>query len=230
MNLTGKPLIRLRHHTQVLATSVRHNTTMATTSSTQSAAPWRSQFLEHVGKMESPEFVLSTVARPHNSSFSAEPRARYCIFRGMWASLPPNKHNDADKNPEVYESDCLTFTTDVRMEKANHFFESESSDETATGGGAPVEAVWWVKEKDIMTQWRVRGDAWILGPDVEDGRKKGPKTVKEAIQPRMRVLNETQKDDWKWGTEVTAHFGNLSPGMRGMLIVKIVHRRKLMDL
>jgi len=26
---------------------------------------------------------------------------------------------------------------------------------------------------------------------------------------------EDKKDDWSWATELTAHFGNLSPGMRG---------------
>lgn len=31
----------------------------------------------------------------------------------------------------------------------------------------------------------------------------------------MRVVNEEGKERWSWEKELTAHFGNLSPGMRG---------------
>jgi pyridoxamine 5'-phosphate oxidase len=216
MSLAGKPLVRLRHQSKLFSAAARNNTTMAT-SSTHSAAPWRKQFLEHMDKMEPPEFVLGTVAKTQNPPLNAEPRVRFCVFRGMWASLPPNKRNEAPRNSESYESDCFTFTTDVRMDKAKDFFESSDSDYRGSGGGAPVEAVWWVKD-DIQTQWRVRGDVWMLAPDFEDGRKKGPKAVKEAISSRMRAKDGKDVADFDWTKEVTAHFGNLSPGMRGKRI------------
>jgi len=31
----------------------------------------------------------------------------------------------------------------------------------------------------------------------------------------MRVLQEGKEKEWSWQTELTAQFGNLSPGMRG---------------
>lgn len=85
-----------------------------------------------------------------------------------------------------------------------------------TGGGGPVEAVWWVEESG--TQWRVRGTAWVLGPDVdgEEGRR-----AREVIMRRMRRREPTGRGEgggqegWSWSREVTAHFGNLAPGMRG---------------
>lgn len=187
----------------------------APTSATYSSAPWRKDFLEHIDKMDSPEFVLGTVAKTQDSPLGAEPRVRFCVFRGFWGSLPPNKHNDIDKNSDAFESDCFTFTTDVRMQKCKDFFVDDS-DYHASGGGAPVEAVWWVNE-DVKHQWRVKGDVWVLGPDFADGEKKGPKAVKDAIAARMRVSGDEKISNFDWSKEITAHFANLTPGMRGKL-------------
>jgi pyridoxamine 5'-phosphate oxidase len=137
----------------------------------------------------------------------------------MWAELPENKHNEAPKNGRVYESDLLTMTTDVRMAKVPEIFASspghgDVSQSQGSGGGGPVEAVFWVK--DVMTQWRIRGDAYIVGQDIEGSGEEssGTRTVKSKVGERMRVVEEG-KESWSWGTELTAHFGNLSPGMRG---------------
>ena len=93
-----------------------------------------------------------------------------------------------------------------------------------SGGGGPVEAVFWIEsgkdqdsgeEKKVMTQWRIRGTAWLLGPDA-DGPEAGE--VREVLRQRMRrVEGKTPADEegWSWAKEVTAHFGNLSPVMRG---------------
>ena len=122
--------------------------------------------------MPSPQFVLGTLASaPEGSPTPFVPRVRYCIFRGFWTELPENKHNDAERNPRVYESDLPTFTTDVRMEKVAQIFGSSaghavSADQTqGSGGGGPVEAVWWVEE--TSTQWRVRGRAYVVSDDIE---------------------------------------------------------------
>jgi len=138
--------------------------------------------------------------------------------------LPENKHNDAPKNERIYESDLPTFTTDVRMQKPFEIFSSSSGhadDEKlvqGSGGGGPCEAVWWVK--DVMTQWRMKGQAFIVGPDIEgEGEQSkessGVRTTKSEVGTRMKVIKEDGKENWSWKTELTGHFGNVSPGMRG---------------
>ncbi|TGO53634.1 hypothetical protein BCON_0120g00310 [Botryotinia convoluta] len=196
--------------------------TSTTTPASIGQAPWRPLFLSHLSKMDSPEFVLSSL-QPSNDKDSPTPylpRARYCIYRGMWAELPENKHNEAPMNDRVYESDLPTFTTDVRMEKVPQFFASsqghgEVEQSQGSGGGGPVEAVFWIKE--VMTQWRVKGEAYIVGQDIEGSGQEssGTRTVKTKIGERMRVVKEDGKEGWSWGKELTAHFGNISPGMRG---------------
>jgi pyridoxamine 5'-phosphate oxidase len=138
----------------------------------------------------------------------------------MWCTLPENEHNTARKNEPVYESDMLTFTTDVRMGKVPQIFASsagggEVEQSQGSGGGGPVEAVFWIK--DVMTQWRFKGKAYIIGPDIEGTGEEssGVRTVKSRVGEGMHVVKEEGKGDWSWQREVSAHFGNLSPGMRG---------------
>lgn len=147
----------------------------------------------------------------------------------MWGELPENKHykDSWPKNKRVYESDMITLTTDVRMAKVPEIFASshghgEVSQSQGSGGGGPVEAVFWVKE--TMTQWRLRGEAYVVGRDIEgDGEESsGVRTVKSKVGERMRVVSEEGKEGWSWGTELTAHFGNLSPGMRGSFKVSLI--------
>jgi pyridoxamine 5'-phosphate oxidase len=207
------PTTRLLHLARTMST---------TTLSSIGVAPWRPLFLTHLSKLDSPEFVLSSL-QPNASSSAATPylpRARHCIFRGMWGSLPENKHNEARKNDKVYDSDMLTFTTDARMEKVTQIFASsaghgEVEQSQGSGGGGPVEAVFWIK--DVMTQWRFKGEAYIIGPDIEGTGEEssGVRTVKSRVGEGMRVVKEKCKGDWSWQREVGAHFGNLSPGMRG---------------
>jgi pyridoxamine 5'-phosphate oxidase len=121
----------------------------------------------------------------------------------MWTELPENKHNDAPKNERVFETDMPTFTTDVRMQKVPQLLAT--GDEKQAGGG-PVEAVWWVQ--DTKTQWRMKGQAFVIGGT------EGQDRVKEILRRRMRVVGEEKP--WSWEKEVTAHFGNMNPGMRGM--------------
>lgn len=108
------------------------------------------------------------------------------------------------------------------MQKVGHFFASSSghasSDDQVqgSGGGGPVEAVWWIK--DTGTQWRMKGEAFVVGRDIDGGESSGVRTVKSEVGRRMRRTEaEGQEGDWSWAKELTAHFGNCSPGMRGML-------------
>lgn len=209
----------------------------STITTTQGRAPWRPLFLQHIGLMSQPSFVLSTLHPVSASSpFPAVPRARTVIFRGMWASLPHNERNPAPRNPPVYESDLLALTTDARMDKALEIARpgaeagatrtgtvAGAGTGVSSGGGGAVEAVFWAEE--AATQWRLRGTAWVLGPDLET---EGGRAVREAVGARMRRLSDggseaagaegeggTAETAWSWAREVTAHFGNLSPAMRG---------------
>jgi len=201
--------------------------TMASTSSasTPKPAPWKSAFLEHIGKMDSPEFVFSSLhSAPSGAPTSHVPRARYCIFRGFWAELPENKHNEAPQNERNYESEMPTFTSDVRMLKVPEIFNSSAGhadrreQTVGSGGGGPCEAVWWMKE--TQTQWRLKGEAFVVAPDIEEETEQskvssGVRTAKSELGSRMRVVKEEGKENWSWSKELTAHFGNNSPGLRG---------------
>ncbi|KAL1873794.1 hypothetical protein VTK73DRAFT_757 [Phialemonium thermophilum] len=192
-------------------------------------APWRELFLEHINTMPQPTFALSTLhpvpasetATPSPSSLPVVPRARTCICRGLWGTLPANTQNPAPRNPPIWESDLPVLTTDARSEKAAELVDTAGSAGLAvsaagaTGGGGPIEAVFWADR--AMTQWRIRGTALILGPDVEGA---AGKPVRDLLLSRMRRTDQRQgvggrTEDWSWSREVTAHFGNLSPIMRG---------------
>ena len=146
----------------------------------------------------------------------------------MFAELPENKHNDGPKNPRVFESDMPTCTTDVRTDKVQDLVSTgpgHGAPEQAkgSGGGGPVEAVFWVKgkglgkDKDIMVQWRIRGDAFLLAGDMENDHEQssGVRTVKSKVGERMRAVPGADTAKWSWQREIDGQWGNLSPGMRG---------------
>ena len=184
-------------------------------------APWKKTFAEHLEKIGGPsaEFYLATVTP------EGEPRVRTCIHRGFWAKLPENKHNELEKNPDIFDTDCPVFTNDARMEKTYHIFATgkgkgdREQSKSGTGGGGPVEAVYWVK--DTMTQWRIRGKAWMVASDDveggEEAQNSGTVTVKAQVGRYMRPIgdHETKVNEWSWKREVENHYENLSPGMRG---------------
>lgn len=184
------------------------NTLYRTMATSSSAAPWRADFLSHISKTEGPLLTLSTI-RPTSPP---SPRARTVVFRGMWCALPPNPRNPAPLNPPVFESDFLTLTTDARMDKAREIAPAPTSPAegpVGTDGGGRFEAVFWGSE--ASTQWRFSGRAYLLGPDVESGDPPAER-VREVLSRGMRRVAE---GEFSWGKEVTAHFGNLSPAMRG---------------
>ncbi|KAH7136498.1 hypothetical protein EDB81DRAFT_802354 [Dactylonectria macrodidyma] len=202
--------------TQLIFRHLHH--TMATENPPPTAAPWRKLFLEHVQAMGLPTCSFSTLHYEPSSSAGGtpkvSPRSRTVVYRGLWASLVPNPKNPAPLNPSVFESDLLTITNDARMEKTAELSQSgnstASSSEAQTGGGGPVEAVFWAEPS--RTQWRMRGCAYVLGPDIDS---EAAKPVKTAIKRYMRLTGGEDPAGWDWERELTAHFGNLSPGMRG---------------
>ncbi|KAF4446113.1 hypothetical protein F53441_10224 [Fusarium austroafricanum] len=199
-----RPATRSIQRTTQILSHLQH--TMSASQHTRPAAPWRSAFLSHVNKMDSPTFMLSTL---HHNESSVVPRSRTVVYRGTWAEIPVNPKNQAPLNPPLYESDLLTITTDVRMEKIAEL-STDGKNVPQSGGGGPVEAVFWALE--TKTQWRLRGHAYLLGQDVDDP---SASNVKQEIEKHMRLKNKDDSRSWSWGKEITAHFGNLSPGMRG---------------
>lgn len=191
-------------------------------------APWRSAFLAHLDELSTPTFTLSTLHGASQSSPASSPsspasssaiqfapRARTVVYRGMWASLPVNPKNTAELNPEdAYSSDLITITTDARMEKTTELLGDNAGREapSASGRGGPVEALFWIEETN--TQWRIRGHTFVVGPDIDS---EAGKPVRDALRHYMRPSpsSSLEKGDFSFARELTAHFGNLSPGMRG---------------
>lgn len=108
-------------------------------------------------------------------------------------------------NPDVYESDMLAFTTDVRMEK---LAQLESS-------GHAIEAVFWLK--DLMAQWRVKGRAFPVG-DPRGEADEEERLSREEVSKGLRLKEDADGDaeHWTWEKAVTKYFANHSPIMRGM--------------
>lgn len=206
----------------------RHLSSPNMTSKAQSAAPWRAPFLEHLSSMSEQSFTLSTLrpisSTPPNDSDnytpSVCPRARTVIYRGMWADMPVNSKNPAELNPKHFESDLFTLTSDARMEKVPEMLRSSNGPgqgtEVQSGKGGPVEAVFWMN--DVKVQWRIRGHSYVVGPDI-DSSAHSP--IREALKKHMRPTDQDKTDNtpkdasFSFSRELTAHFGNLSPGMRG---------------
>ncbi|KAG5913526.1 hypothetical protein E4U42_001080 [Claviceps africana] len=210
---------RLNRLSQYLGHLERSIMTSSSTT-TVATAPWREAFVADMESMKPPNFTLSSVYQASPSSFL--PRARTVVYRGMWASLVPNSKNPAVLNPAAYQTDLPTITTDARMHKVPELFStslpagpsssssSSSSDPSARGG--PVEAVFWADES--KTQWRLRGHVYMIGPDI-DSDHAAP--VRESLMPYMRRIraDDHTQEPWSWSRELTAHFGNVSPSMRG---------------
>ncbi|KAL4949295.1 pyridoxamine 5'-phosphate oxidase-domain-containing protein [Aspergillus filifer] len=175
------------------------------------AAPWRSLFLSSLEKSKASSFSLSSIA--HTTTQKAVPRSRTLQFRGFWPLPASSLHHsgfDALKdqkigvNPDIYESDLLSVTTDVRMKKIGQLQESDDV----------VEGVFWFEE--VSAQWRVRGRAIAIGDPEGDGNKE-EKESREIVKRAMRVKKDGEGDqkDWDLERQVSIYFANHSPVMRG---------------
>ncbi|KAI6781406.1 uncharacterized protein J7T54_002299 [Emericellopsis cladophorae] len=174
----------------------------------RSPAPWRANFLAHVKDMDEPSFNLSTLHRIDDKTIV--PRSRTVIYRGMWADMPVNSKNQAELNPKGFESDMPTLTSDARMEKVPEMLlsgqDADDKEMMQSGKGGPVEAVFWCSK--AKTQWRLRGHTYIIGPDIGSD---AVAPVRAAVERHMRG----SASEFSFTRELTAHFGNLSPMMRG---------------
>ncbi|KAL2049829.1 hypothetical protein ABVK25_009924 [Lepraria finkii] len=156
-------------------------------------APWKSTFESHISELPSPNSSShpSTAPSPPAPQPLRPPPPLLHLPRHV--GFPPRKQTQRrPRNPPLFDSDMPTFTTDVRMQKVMEIFGSSAGhadrDELiqGSGGGGPVEAVWWVK--DTGTQWRIKGDAFVVGRDIDGGggRVVGVRTVKSEVGRRMR--------------------------------------------
>lgn len=197
------------------------------TAAAAAAAPWRVDLLAHIEAMDEPSLTLATLHTTSSEPQQPTPtthataRARTAIFRGMWAGLPVNPKNSAPLNPALYESDLPTITTDLRMDKARELGWQQQQPSASAGGSGryPFEAVFWASSS--RTQWRLRGDAaYVVTRDIDTPLGRG---TREGLARYMRRSsgappgNNVSQDNggWSWSRELTAHFGNLSPMMRG---------------
>ncbi len=165
------------------------------------AAPWRQLFpAGHLQDGPGQLHVQHCAQRGDGRRGAHAPRAHRHVPRAL-GHAAGQRAEPGGAQPGVYESDLPVFTTDARMSKAAELAAS-----------AAAEAVWYAAE--AQAQWRVRGTAWALGPEPQP-------VARAAIGARMRRLERDHDDHddaaeaWSWPREVTAHFGNLSPAMRG---------------
>ncbi|KAL4887648.1 hypothetical protein BJY04DRAFT_176358 [Aspergillus karnatakaensis] len=177
-------------------------------------APWRSSFLSTLSKTKSSSFTLSTITT-NTATNTASPRSRTVEFRGFFPRPPSDLHHSAidslkaqniGLNPDVYESDFLSLTTDVRMKKMGELKE-----------GDEVEGVFWVEE--ASAQWRVKGRAVAVGEPSVHGREIGSeeRQSRERIQRGLRVKSgrEGEVQGWDWERAIAGYFANHTPVMRG---------------
>ncbi|RDW70900.1 uncharacterized protein DSM5745_08411 [Aspergillus mulundensis] len=177
------------------------------------AAPWRSLFLSSLEKSKSSSFSLASIA--HTSTNKPVPRARTVEFRGFFPKPASTLHHsgiDALKNqgiglnPDIYESDLFSVTTDARMKKMGQLTESDEA----------VEGVFWFEE--VSAQWRVRGRALAVG-DPANGADE--MEARERVQKVLRVKGDANANaegdvkEWEWDRQVATYFANHSPVMRG---------------
>lgn len=189
--------------------SIQTTSKMTLSPSTQ-RAPWRDILDSHLEKTPGYEMTIATVG--HDAQGRFVPRVRTCGYRGFFPELElhpkgqeaMDEQVDGGGNPSVYESDMLTFTTDVRMEKLGQLEES----------GHAIEAIFWLK--DVMAQWRVKGRAYAVGNPSED--EEAEQTSREEAAKGLRVKGDANGDtaEWTWEKAVTKYFANHSPIMRGM--------------
>ncbi|KAL3459112.1 pyridoxamine 5'-phosphate oxidase-domain-containing protein [Aspergillus heterothallicus] len=193
-----------------------------------SAAPWRTLFLSGLEKTSTTSLTLSTIA--HVPGKPPAPRARTVEFRGFFPKPASSLHHSAidalkaqniGLNPDVYESEMFSITTDKRMGKVGQIngdngsgSGSSSGEGKGLEGDEAVEGVFWFAG-DVQTQWRVRGKGVTIGGDEkEEGARR------ERILKRMRLREggeggEGELKGWEWERQVTTYFAAHAPAMRG---------------
>ncbi|KAK6526730.1 hypothetical protein TWF281_009932 [Arthrobotrys megalospora] len=180
-----------------------------------SIAPWKQALNSHIQSLACPTFSLATVSQAGGISV---PHVRTLVFRGFYAELPVNKYNPVASNTG-FRSNLIAFTTDNRMEKSRDLGGLEgitsSSLPTVTNN---VEVCFWIPSNGenpvIGKQWRIRGRCFVLPRDL-GSQDTGAKETKKWLVERLSNDNGGDGSDFDFAKEYKAHFGNLSPSLRG---------------
>ncbi|KAJ5485697.1 hypothetical protein N7539_005685 [Penicillium diatomitis] len=179
----------------------------------QTRAPWRDLISSHLEKQKEYDFTVATVG--YDAKQRIVPRVRTCGFRGFFPELKlhPSGQKDLDQqvedggNPPLFESDLLSFTSDIRMEKLRQLDSTGNS----------IEAMFWLKE--VMVQWRIKGQAYYIGsPAAESGKESDLQAQLFKALRRKDDYHGDEKADfkkWTWDKAITKYFANHSPAMRG---------------
>ncbi|KAF3189415.1 hypothetical protein TWF788_010499 [Orbilia oligospora] len=181
-----------------------------------SVNPWKQAFNAHVQTLACPTFAFATAAVPQTGGI-AVPHVRTLAFRGFYAELPFNKYNPVSSNTG-FKSDLIAFTTDKRTEKLRDLGGVEG----VTASSLPtvtniVEACFWVPSDQnpaVGKQWRIRGRCFVLPRDF-DTEDKGVKETKKWLIEKISRNGGGDGSDFDFAKEYKAHFGNLSPVLRG---------------
>ncbi|KAK6508125.1 hypothetical protein TWF506_010228 [Arthrobotrys conoides] len=181
-----------------------------------SITPWKQALNSHVQTLACPTFAFATVAASQAGGIAA-PHVRTLVFRGFYAELPVNKYNPVSGNIG-FKSDLIAFTTDKRMEKFRDLGGIEgvtsSSLSTATNN---AEACFWIPSDQnpmIGKQWRIRGRCFVLPRDLETEDREIQETKKWLVE-RLSKDGGGNSSEFDFAKEYKAHFGNLSPVLRG---------------
>ncbi|KAF3345607.1 Protein YIP5 [Verticillium dahliae VDG2] len=128
------PAQRIAHLARTMSSS--SSAAGASTATSSTPAPWRSLFLEHINTMAAPEFTLATL---HSSSSSSGlvPRARTCIHRGLFASLPANPKNEAPLTPPTFSREVTAHFGNLSPVMRGTFRNPPSG--TPVAAGPPAE-------------------------------------------------------------------------------------------
>ncbi|KAF3918119.1 hypothetical protein ABW21_db0209387 [Orbilia brochopaga] len=177
-----------------------------------SPAPWRTLLSSQISTLACPTFSLATVS---SAGGTIAPHVRTLVYRGFYGELPANKHNPKTGNAG-FSSDLITFTTDKRMEKFKDLGSAEGIG--ASTGNNNVELCFWIPSSAenpiIGRQWRIRGKCYILPRDFESAEARVGE-VKKWLVGKIRKDGGANGEQFDFAREHKAHFGNLSPPLRG---------------
>ncbi|EWC48674.1 hypothetical protein DRE_01896 [Drechslerella stenobrocha 248] len=180
------------------------------------AAPWRALLSSNIQTLACPTFSLATVS---NASGAAVPHVRTIVYRGFYGELPVTQYNPNPGNPG-YSSDLIAFTTDKRMEKFNHLGGADGVplSSSPSAGNNNVEACFWIPPSTgnpiIGKQWRIRGKCYVLPRDLDSNDERAENTKAWLIET-IRKDGGGDGEQFDFSREYKAHFGNLSPPLRG---------------
>ncbi|PWY93915.1 hypothetical protein BO94DRAFT_612525 [Aspergillus sclerotioniger CBS 115572] len=164
-------------------------------------APWLPALKSHLtSPSATTSFTLTTIGKSLHGGH-AVPRARTVELRGFFPSLSLHpsaikslKEQNIGLNPDIYESEMIAVTTDVRMEKVG---------ELGASGGV-MEGMFWLGE--------VGSSGGLGGRGLDTGERE---VVGRGLRRKEDEGGKEGDGEWTWERQVDMYFANHSPAMRG---------------